>query len=233
MGLRAKRLRYLQPLRVGVGNTNVAVAGISEPEDDTESDGTCACDKHRSSLMRRHDAADEADRMRRGADRIQQQRRQAVFDVIGHRQQAVLRHRQVLRIAARPVPADQAGDLEAHLGIAATAGGAAIAMKGYVDRATPAIHPMSWLFDDAENFVAGSEFSAFVPQLEIRAAQRRARYVDQNFTRVYIWNFGALDRNAFVAVKYGCLHRRVGPVDCCHFDALPLAFHSAERQPGH
>ena len=61
-------------------------------------------------------------------------------------------------------------------------------MQGYVDGAAPAMHPMPRLFDDTENFVAGGEFSALVPQLEIRAAQRRARDADQHFARLDIGN---------------------------------------------
>src|SRR3981189_295664 len=42
--------------------------------------------------------------------------------------------------APGPVPANQAGAFQAHLGIAALACRAAIAMQGDVDRAAPAVH---------------------------------------------------------------------------------------------
>ncbi len=81
------------------------------------------------------------------------------------------------------------------------------------------MHPMSGLLDDAENFVARCKFRALVPQLEIRAAQRRARNTYEHFACAHVRNFHALNCDAFVPVKYGGLHCGVGPIDCCHFDA--------------
>ncbi len=92
-------------------------------------------------------------------------------------------------------------------------------MDGDVNGAAPAVHPVPWLLDDTENFVACGKFCALVPQLEVRTAQRRARNAHQHFTHMDVGNPDALDRNAFVAVKYGCFHGCIGSIDGCHFDA--------------
>ena len=211
MRLRAERLRDLQPRRVRIGDVDVADSRASRSASTTPSPtGPAPMTSTGPASLRRHHAADEADRVRRGADRVEQQRRQAVLDVVGHRQQAVFRHRQIFGIAARPVPADQAGDFEAHLGVAARAGGAVVAMQRDVDGAAAAVQAMAGLLDDAEDLVARGEFRALVPELEVRAAQRRARDAHQHFARADFGNRDALDGDAFVAVEYGGLHDRIG-----------------------
>ncbi|MFK4710000.1 hypothetical protein ABIF56_000702 [Bradyrhizobium elkanii] len=147
--------------------------------------------------------------MARRADGVEQQRREAVLDIVRHRQQTVFRHRNIFGIAARPVPADQARDLQAHLGVAALAGGAVAAMQGNIDGTAPTMQPVTGLLDDAKDFVSGSELCALVPELEVRTTQRGARNAHEHFTRADVGHCHALDGDAVVAVEDRGLHDRI------------------------
>ncbi|MGY3459945.1 hypothetical protein ACVWW5_005395 [Bradyrhizobium sp. LM3.4] len=143
------------------------------------------------------------------ADGVEQERREAVLDIVGHRKQAIFRHRHIFGIAAGPVPTDQAGDFEAHLGIAALAGGTVIAMQGNIDGATAAMQAVTGLLDDAENLVASGELGALVPELEVRTAQRGARDTHEELACPDVRHRHPLDGDAVVAVEDRRLHDRI------------------------
>src|SRR6185503_8859996 len=90
------------------------------------------------------------------------------------------------------------------------------AMKGDIDGAATAVHGMPGLLDNAENLVARGEFSALVPQLEVRTAQRRTRHAHKHFTGADIGNLDTLDGNALAAVKHGRFHGGIGPIEYRH-----------------
>ena len=117
----------------------------------------------------------------------------------------------VFGITARPIPADQARYFQAHLGVATATGGAMVAMQGDIDRrnGVPCMR-MARLFDHAEDLVAGGEFGATVPELEIGAAERGPRHPHQHFPGCGFRDRNAFDRDPVAAVKDGRLHHGVG-----------------------
>jgi hypothetical protein len=189
---------------------DVVIAEAAQRQHDAKPDRPRTHHQHGACLFGRHHAADEPHRMTRGADRIQQQRRKAVVDVVRHRQQAVLRHRHIFGIAARPVPADQARHFQAHLGVAARAGGATVAMQRNIDGTAAAMQAMARPLDHAEDFVARREFRALVPELEVGTAKRSARDTHQHLAGCHFRHRYALDGDAFVAVEDGGAHDRIG-----------------------
>ncbi len=128
---------------VRIGDMDVAIAERAQCQHDAEPDRSCAHHQHGAGLVGRHHAADKAHGVAGGADRVEQQRRETVLDVVGDRQQAVFGHRDIFGITARPVPADQARHFQAHLGVAARAGGAAVAMQRDIDGAAAAMQAMA------------------------------------------------------------------------------------------
>ena len=164
--------------------------------------------------------ADEANRMRRSADRIQQQRRQAVLDVIGHRQQAIFRNRQIFRIAAGPVPADQAGNLRGTSGY--RRGGRRRSgrnARGYRPRSGG--HACGWPGCSTTPKISWPAVNSAPLCHSLKSEPHSAVRDTRTSTSpaLDVGNPHALDRDAFVAVKYGRFHGGVGSIDCCHFDA--------------
>jgi hypothetical protein len=69
---------------------------------------------------------------------------------------------------------------------------------------------MARLLDHAEDFVARREFRALVPELEVGAAQGRARYSHQYLANSHFRHRYMLDGDAFVTVEDGGAHDRIG-----------------------
>jgi len=83
-------------------------------------------------------------------------------------------------------------------------------MQRDIDRATAAMQAMARLLDHAEDFVAGREFRALVPELEVGAAQGGARDAHQHLANSHFRHRHAFDGDAFVAVEHGGTHDRIG-----------------------
>ena len=83
-------------------------------------------------------------------------------------------------------------------------------MQRDIDRAAAAMQAMARLLDHAEDLVARGELGALVPELEVGAAQRRARDAHQHLASSHFRHRHALDGDAFVAVEDGGTHDRIG-----------------------
>ncbi len=68
---------------------------------------------------------------------------------------------------------------------------------------------MARLLDHAEDLVARGELGALVPELEVGAAQRRARDAHQHLAGGDFRDRHPLDGDAFVAVEHGGAHDRI------------------------
>lgn len=206
MPARAEGLGQLQPLFLEVGHVDLGVAQVEQCHDGAHAHRARAGHQHRAGALRRHQVLHEADAVRGGADGVQQQRRELVLDVVGHGQQALLGHGQILGIAAGAVPADQHRLVQAHLRVAAAAAFAVAAMHRDVDQAAAAVERMARLLHHAEDLVAGREGGALDPELGVRAAQRRAAHAQEHLAGGGHGTFDVGDRDGLVAMEDSGLH---------------------------